>query len=306
MRVSMRLALGTIAAAAILGGSLAQPARAQNFAPSDLPILQKQDQDIKQVKPGLYMVVGAGGNTTVRVTPAGLIIVDTKNPGDAIFNATMGQIRTVSDKPVKYAVVTHHHADHSGNSGRYAAAGATVIGQANEAKHANDPTPPNRERMVPPTKTYDRHETLRLGGARAELYHFDRGHTDGDTVVYFPREKTVAMGDLFTIATPLINYSGGGSALGASRALHKVMALKFDTVIPGHGFEPVSRERLARYVADLDRVIAAAKAEIKAGVPKDQLFSRMDVKYLSWNLSAPQWSSKAQLDGFYDELSKAP
>lgn len=300
----MRMFNGLVAALAVAGA--AAPAAAQNFAPSDLPLLQRQDQEIKQVKPGLYMVIGAGGNTTVRATPAGLIVVDLKNPGDPIYTALMAQIRTVSDKPVTYAVVTHHHADHSGNSGRFAAAGATVVGHANEAKHASDPTPPNREPMVAPGKTYQSHETLRVGGARAELYHFDNGHTDGDTVVYFPDVKAVAMGDLFTIATPFINYPGGGSVLGASRALHKVMALDFDTVIPGHGFDPVPRERLARYVADLDRVIAAARAEIKAGVPKEQIFTRMDVKYLSWSLSAPQWSSKAQLDAFYDELSKAP
>src|SRR5262249_13897975 len=41
---------------------------------------------IKMVKPGLYMVTGAGGNSVVRVTNDGIVVVDTKNPGEANFN----------------------------------------------------------------------------------------------------------------------------------------------------------------------------------------------------------------------------
>src|SRR5205085_7230680 len=83
---------------------------------------------IKPVKPGLYIVTGAGGNVTVRVTTEGLVVVDTKNNGQAIFDDLMSRIRSVSDQPVKFVIDTHHHADHTGNNARFLAAGATVIG----------------------------------------------------------------------------------------------------------------------------------------------------------------------------------
>src|SRR5712691_5812150 len=70
---------------------------------------------IKQVKPGLYMVINGGGNSTVRVTDQGVILVDTKNLGDQFYNDLMAQIKTVTPQPVKYVVVTHVHQDHSGN-----------------------------------------------------------------------------------------------------------------------------------------------------------------------------------------------
>ena len=76
-------------------------------------------QAIKEVKPGLYMVTGGGGNTTVRVTGGGLVVVDSKNPGQAFYDELMGQIRTVSQAPVKYLVDTHHHADNSGNNTKH-------------------------------------------------------------------------------------------------------------------------------------------------------------------------------------------
>ena len=78
---------------------------------------------IKQIKPGLYMVTGAGGNSTVRVTDQGVILVDTKNLGENFYNDLVAQIKTVTHQPVKYVVVTHVHQDHSGNIGRFVKAG---------------------------------------------------------------------------------------------------------------------------------------------------------------------------------------
>ena len=83
--------------------------------------------EIKQVKPGLYMVTGMGGNSTVRVGNQGIILVDTKNLGDQFYNDLVAKIKTVSDQPIKHVFVTHVHQDHSGNIGKFTAAGVEVI-----------------------------------------------------------------------------------------------------------------------------------------------------------------------------------
>src|SRR5215471_1973506 len=82
---------------------------------------------IKQVKPGVYMVTNNGGNSTVRVTDQGIILVDTKNLGDMFYNELLTQIKTASQQPVKYAIVTHVHQDHAGNIERFEKAGVPVI-----------------------------------------------------------------------------------------------------------------------------------------------------------------------------------
>src|SRR5215467_13800521 len=74
---------------------------------------------IKQVKDGVYMVINGGGNSTVRVTDQGVIVVDTKNLGDMFYNDLMAQIKTVSQQPVKYVFITHVHQDHAGNIGKF-------------------------------------------------------------------------------------------------------------------------------------------------------------------------------------------
>ena len=70
------------------------------------------------------------------------------------------------------------------------------------------------------------------------MYHFGRAHTNGDMVVLFPADRTLAAGDMFTFgdATPqLIDYSGGGSAKEWTATVNRALALNFDTVVPGHG-----------------------------------------------------------------------
>jgi glyoxylase-like metal-dependent hydrolase (beta-lactamase superfamily II) len=89
-------------------------------------------QMIVQIKPGFYEVTGAGGNTSVVVTNAGLIVVDTKNLGEANYNDLMTQIKTVTNQPVKYVVITHVHQDHSGNTKSFEDAGAKVIANQGE------------------------------------------------------------------------------------------------------------------------------------------------------------------------------
>src|SRR5687768_13275226 len=75
-------------------------------------------QAIKPVpgKQNLFMVTGAGGNSTVRVTNDGIILVDTKNLGEPFYNGLVEQIKTVSSAPVRFAAITHVHQDHSGNT----------------------------------------------------------------------------------------------------------------------------------------------------------------------------------------------
>src|SRR5262245_27904990 len=69
---------------------------------------------IKKVRDNLYVIPGAGGNTTVFVTQAGVVLVDTKLPNNG--EAILTQVRTVTDKPVSTIINTHSHPDHIGSN----------------------------------------------------------------------------------------------------------------------------------------------------------------------------------------------
>src|SRR5205809_6219844 len=69
---------------------------------------------ITHVRDNLYVIPGAGGNTTVFVTQAGVVLVDTKLPNNG--EAILTQVRTVTDKPVTMIINTHSHPDHIGSN----------------------------------------------------------------------------------------------------------------------------------------------------------------------------------------------
>jgi glyoxylase-like metal-dependent hydrolase (beta-lactamase superfamily II) len=140
------------------------------------------------------MVTGLGGNTTVRVTNDGLVVVDTKNLGEANYNQLMDQIKTVSQAPVKFAVVTHVHQDHSGNTDSFLKAGAKVVAHENLKKNLETYTSAAGKPGTP-NELYAKDYAIKLGGTETEVHHYAAGHTSGDSIVYFPDLKVVAMGE---------------------------------------------------------------------------------------------------------------
>ena len=256
-----------------------------------------QPQAIQQVKPNLYMITGAGGNSLVRITNEGLIVVDGKLPSDANYNALMALIKGVSDQPVKYLIVTHHHADHTGNNQKFLDAGAQVVAHENLKK--NLVTYESNPKPAPPSVTYPGAEyVVKLDGATAELHHFGRAHTSGDTVVYFPDLKVVALSDTVTTGKtgPLIDYAGGGSAVEWTKVLEGVLKLDFDAAIPGNG-DVLTKADVAAYKTKFDTVISRARELIAKGVPQDQLLAQLKTEDIGWAPRIPK------MDAFYAELS---
>jgi cyclase len=254
-------------------------------------------QAIQPVKPGLYLVAGGGANSVVRTTSDGLILIDAKLPAEQNYNDLMTQIRTVTNQPVKYVVVTHHHADHTGNTSRFLDAGAQAIGHENLKKNLTsyqfDPLP------APPSITYDNEYVVRLGGVEVQVRHYGRSHTSGDSIVYFADLKVVLTSDAVTVGAvgPLIDYAGGGSALEWKQVLDSVLKLDFDTAIPGAG--PVlTRSDVQTFKMKFDTVIDRATELVRLGVAKDQLLAQIKTDDIGWTLRVPQ------IDGLVDELAK--
>ena len=214
---------------------------------------------IKKVHDNLYVIPGAGGNTTVFVTQSGVVLVDTKLPNNG--EPILTQVRTVTDKPVSMIINTHSHPDHIG-SNDYFPASVEVVAQENTRKWmaANPRVASNAAAM--PDRTFTDRMTLGNGDDRIELYYFGAGHTDGDAFIVFPARRAMAAGDLFAWKmSPLIDPMAGGSVLALPDTLEK--ALKgipnVDTVIEGHG-DVNTWEGFRDYVQFNRALVDAAKA----------------------------------------------
>src|SRR6266436_2761047 len=218
-------------------------------------------EKIKMLKPNLYEITGGGANTLIRVTNQGLIVVDTKNPGDENYNRLTEEIQSVTNQPVKYVINTHHHPDHVGNNQKFIEGGSRVIGlEALKSWMGDDP----RTKDIPgrPTQTFAKDYTLKLADAEVRLYSFGRGHTGDDTMVYFPDMKVVMVSDQITDATPIVDFANGGSAVEWTQILDGVLKLDFDQAIPGRG-EPKSKAEVQAYRDKFATMIKRASDAIK-------------------------------------------
>ena len=189
--------------------------------------------DVVKVRDDLFVIHNAvvPGNTTVLVTNEGVILVDDKFEAD--HENILAEVKKLTPQPIRYVINTHHHGDHSGGNAKLQALNVHVVASEAARQHFADFRQPGA-----PTITFDDSAYLTLGGKRVELYRFGRAHTNGDVVAFFPAQRALAAGDMFTFGDDvpqLIDYSGGGSAKEWPRTLDAVLRLDFDAVVPGHG-----------------------------------------------------------------------
>jgi glyoxylase-like metal-dependent hydrolase (beta-lactamase superfamily II) len=190
---------------------------------------------IKKVRDNLYVIPGAGGNTTVFVTQGGVVLVDTKLPnnGEPIVN----QVRTVTDQPVSTIINTHSHPDHIG-SNDYFAASVEVVTHENTGKWMAANPQVSANPVVMPDRTFTDRLTIGRDKDRIDLYYFGAGHTSGDAFVVFPAVRAMAAGDIFAWKmAPLIDPMTGGSVVALPDTLERAVKgiRNVDTVIEGHG-----------------------------------------------------------------------
>ena len=251
--------------------------------------------DAKLVKTGLYLISGGGGNSLLRLSGNGLIIVDGKLPGN--YDALLARVEKISDQPVRALILTDQQERNTGTNAEFLEAGTIIFAQENLRQDLTA-AKTSDGKVAPRIKTYDRDHTLRLGGVEARLMHFGNAYTNADTVVYFPNLKVVAVGDLYT-STPNPDFAAGGSLVGWGPVLAQVLKLDFDVVVPGKG-PTLTRADLEAFKTKIDTIVARATGLIKQGVPKDQLMAQLKTDDLGWQLSF----TGDQLDSFYADLSR--
>ena len=129
-------------------------------------------------------------------------------------------------------------------------------------------------KVTPPNVTLDRKMTLFRGGREIQLLYFGRGHTDTDVVVYLPKERIVCTGDLME---SVISYMGDAYAEEWPATLDRLMALDFDTVMPGHGVVFKGKARIQSFQRYVREVLKQATDLKKAGVSAEAAALRIDM-----------------------------
>lgn len=276
------------------------------------PTLTPEQLELLTIRPvpgkaGMYLMPGfdgalSGGNIAIRVTNEGVIIVDNKYSYS--YEDITRQVATVTSQPIRYVLNTHHHYDHAGANASFMPT-AQVIGHENVRVNMLRNVGPSASPDGAPRITYSDKTTVHLGAAEVEAFHFGCGHTNGDSAILFTEQRTIHTGDLFiwgdrldgSTLAPFIDYGNGGCAGDWVATLDQILALDFDTVIPGHG--PLLRKAEIRIFRDkFEQMLSRIRALMNNGTSRDDIAAALDISDLNWPL-APD-----RIQSIYDELSQ--
>ncbi len=267
---------------------------------------------VSKVAGSVYMLEGAGGNIGASVGEDGIVVVDDQYA--PLAEKIQAALKGITDKPVRFIINTHYHPDHTGGN-EYFQKQAPIIAQDNVRKRleeggtgGNGGSLRMESKPAPkgalPIITFDHDVTVHLNGEDIRALHFPAGHTDGDSVIYFPKSNVVHMGDDFvTYGFPFIDVDGGGSIdgmiSGVERAIEKLPAdVK---IIPGHG--PVSNlDDVRAYV----KMLKETRAAVQGGLDKKMTLAEMKEKKIldPWKKYAGDFVSEdVFLETVYNSLT---
>jgi len=263
----------------------------------------KVQMKVTKVAGNVYMLEGSGGNIGASVGEDGIVIVDDQFA--PLADKIKAALKGVTNKPVRFVINTHFHGDHTGGNAIFQK-DAPVIAQDNVRKRleagGGDRKPAPKDAL--PIITFDHDVTVHLNGEDIHALHFASGHTDGDSIIFFPKSNVVHMGDDFvTYGFPFIDLKSGGSVEGMIAAVDDVVGkLPADVkVIPGHG--PISNlDDVRKFSAMLKATLAAVQNALKQGKTLDQM--KQEKILAPWD----KWSGDfIKTDGFietlYDDLT---
>jgi cyclase len=251
------------------------------------PTLAAADElfELKPVVPGVYAAIAkeqykVNCNAAVIMLDESVLVVDTHSKPSAA-RALIAQIKTLTDKPVRYVVNTHFHWDHYQGNQAYVGvwpAGVEIISSEvtrESIEHRGIPRIKHETLAVPkeieklqadlakapdekqkaqieenlrqaqaylaelktmqvtlPSLTFDRSLILHQKSRTIEVLWLGKAHTDGDVVVYLPKEKFIATGDMLHGWVP---FMGDGYPYDWIKTLENAERLDFDYALGGHG-----------------------------------------------------------------------
>lgn len=239
-----------------------------------LPAVAATKQKIVKVRDGVYAAfidreTGLGANSGFVIGKDAVWVFDTQRVD--VSTELLSEIRMLTAKPVKYVIHSHHHDERV--DGNPVFTEATIVAHSAMSKHLiAKPRPGVRL----PEITYDERLTFYDGDRELQLLHLGRAHTDGDSVLFLPGEKVLFIGEILP---------GKGSVGGHREAyfkefvqtIDKLLALDFETIIPGRGDALATKDDLREFRNYLIEVLDKVQKFVDRGATLEETLAGVEV-----------------------------
>ena len=240
--------------------------------------LQEKKVSFTKLSDNAYAYTAEGDpNTGVVIGDDAVMVIDTQAT-PVMAQDVIRRIREVTDKPIKYVVMSHYHAVRVLGASAYGAQQVIasqdtydlIVERGAQDMKSEIERFPRLFRSVEtipgltwPTLTFVGKMTLWLGKLEVQLLQLGRGHTKGDTVVWLPQQKILFSGDLVEYgATP---YAGDAYFQDWPKTLDKLAALEPVALVPGRGDALTTPQLVRDGLAGTKAFISELYTNVKAG-----------------------------------------
>ncbi|MEO6033088.1 MAG: MBL fold metallo-hydrolase [Burkholderiaceae bacterium] len=240
--------------------------------------LQEKQITFTKLSDNAYAYTAEGDpNTGIIIGDDAVMVIDTQAT-PVMAQDVIRRIREVTDKPIKYVVLSHYHA--------VRVLGATAY-EPQQIIASQDTYDLIKERgaqdmqseierfprlfraveTIPgltwPTLTFKGEMTVWLGKLEVRLMQLGRGHTKGDTVAWLPQQRVLFSGDLVEFgATP---YAGDAYFQDWPQTLDRIAALQPTALVPGRGAALTTPQMVKEGLAGTRAFVSDLFAQVKAG-----------------------------------------
>jgi glyoxylase-like metal-dependent hydrolase (beta-lactamase superfamily II) len=274
---------------------------AKNFASTG--DLQEKAITFKEIAPQLYAFTAEGDpNSGIIVGDDGVVVVDAQAT-PALAGEVIARVRQVTDKPIRYVVLTHYHAVRVLGASAYKAqeviasekcrAMIAERGQEDwDSEYGRFPRLFRAAESIPgltwPTMTFRQRMTLYLGKRRIELLHIGRAHTAGDIIAYVPDANVVFSGDIVEYKSAC--YCGDAHFTDWPATLEALGIMNADALVPGRGDALVGRDTVQEGIQLTRQFLRDLYTPVARGVARgaslkecfDETTTAMRPKYGNW------------------------
>lgn len=256
-----------------------------------------------------YALEGEGGRIGILAGPDGILMVDSQFA--PLSEKIAAAVRQISDGPIRFLVNTHVHGDHTGGNANFAKLGATIMARENLRARLMKPSAPAggppgvpAPALALPVVTYDVQTVIHMNGEEVRLIPVPVAHTDGDTMVYFPKANVIMTGDFFrSVGYPNIDRGNGGTMNGMLAGLDAVMKLgpADAKIAPGHG-PIVDKAAVAAHRGMMIAVRDKVAALIKQNKTQDEVVSAKPTAEFDAKIGGPAANAERFVAQLYQEL----
>jgi len=218
---------------------------------------------------------GLGGTIGALVGPDGVLLVDSQFA--PLTDKVIAAVRQISDGRIRFLVNTHVHGDHTGGNENLGRMGVTIFAREELRRRLADPAtggvPPGPAAL--PLVTYSGPTTIHMNGEDVRLVPIPTAHTDGDTLVIFPKADVIMTGDLFrTLGYPIIDRPNGGTLPGLLGGLGEIIRVSgaATKIVPGHG-EVADRDAVVAYRDMIVAVRDQVAPMVRRGMTLEQVLA---------------------------------